>query len=64
MKVYSGVWEVSGDVSLMSWYEKLPFNYSMISNHFYFAVLICLIIGFVMVAIGTLPQIAYIKKQR
>lgn len=63
-KVDSGQWRGTYDPYNKPWYVDLPFGFSMISNHFYIAVIVCLFIGVMMILIGTLPQIVYIRKTK
>ncbi|MCR4670531.1 MAG: ABC transporter permease [Saccharofermentans sp.] len=52
------------DVSDTPWYHKIPYTADLFSYDFIPALMCCLLLGLLLVVIGTLPQIIYLRKMK
>ena len=52
------------DVTATPWYHKIPFGADLFSYDFIPALICCLLLGLLLVVIGTLPQIIYLRKMK
>ncbi len=56
----------SGKINLQSspWYIRIPASANLFSYNFIPALICCLLLGFLLIFIGTLPQILYLRKMK
>lgn len=52
------------DISETPWYVRMPWGADLFSYDFIPALLCCLLLGFLLIFIGTLPQILYLRKMK
>ena len=62
-KLMSGELRSDGSTRL-PWYMLLPITKNLFSYDFVPALIVCLVIGVLLIVIGTLPQIMYLKKMK
>ena len=57
---------MNGDYSAMStqWSNKIPYAADLFSYNFIPALICCLLLGFLLIFIGTLPQILFLRKMK
>ena len=65
-KVSTGEWEYglyeSG--ATIPWYSNIPFQYNLFEFGVFDSLVMCVLVGFCLILIGTIPQIVYIKKHK
>ena len=65
-KVSTGQWEYglyeSG--ATIPWYSNIPFQYNLFEFGVFDSLVMCVLVGFCLILIGTIPQIVYIKKHK
>ena len=62
--VYNKVEAGDLDITELPWYTKIPYWASLFSYDFIPSLICCLIIGNLLILIGTLPQILYMRKMK
>lgn len=64
-KLQSGAWD--NDPSVLdgsAWFMDLPYMENMFSYGFVPALIVCFVVGVLLILIGTLPQIVYVKRHK
>ncbi len=52
------------DILAKPWYVRMPYWANLFSYDFIPALICCLLLGFLLIFIGTLPQILYLRKMK
>ena len=52
------------DIMATQWYKRIPYWANLFSYDFIPALICCLLLGFLLIFIGTLPQILYLRKMK
>ncbi len=62
-KLESGEWE-SSYTGNEPWYVSLPYRYNLFDYNFISALAVCLLTGILLIILGSIPQIRYLRKHK